>query len=97
VCSIEDYIIKLHLWDARESECRKIINRKSCFKKINENIRKRIKSKLNEDSGEKNLNSATVLITALISGESEPKQSEAGTDPQLLIDTPAENEFLSTV
>lgn len=45
--------------------CRKGINRKACLKKINENIRKRIKSKLNSDS-EKNLNSATVLITSLI-------------------------------
>lgn len=43
------------------------------MKKMNENIRKRIKSKLNEDSGQKNLSSATVLLTTLVGNEPDQK------------------------
>lgn len=45
----------------------KAVNRKQCLKKINQNLRKRIKIKSHDDDSDRNLNSATVLINNLIS------------------------------
>lgn len=46
------------------------------MEKINEDLRKRIKNKTSDDSQERNLNSATVLITNLIRQENETKMND---------------------
>ena len=57
------------------------------MKKINQNLRKRIKNKSSDDQ-ERNLNSATVLVTNLIGHENDPKS------PDDLIEVSSRTEYL---
>lgn len=70
ITMIRDYMVKMgetHFEILQTSQ--RQINRKLCLKKINENLRKRNKTKTEDDSEEKKISSATVAITSLINQE----------------------------